>query len=635
MMKNSKKTIGFSLGTRTAWMILLLLIIIGSTSLQAQLPTLNWAGQFKESNNYVEASWSSISRDGAGNVYTVGNYLGGTIDLNPGTNPGDTFILYSPPHPVGWTVYTCYISKLNTSGHFSWGQRIWSNHSDVSMISVSADADGNVYTTGYFRDTAHFGGYTLYAHPNPLTIYALSDAFVCKQDAQGNFIWVKQIGSKNADGGVSLSVSPSGNIVVLGSYSDTMEVMTASGMVTLSTPEQRAGFFVATLRSTGEILWIKQLGNDSLDIGFQLGGSGCKMSLDAEGNIYIGGVLNGTVDFDSGAGSYVLSGSGEMAVCKLTPQGDLIWAKKVEKLPSYWGSSVEPHSIYADYQGNVYITGRYKGKIDFDSGPDSFILNAEPMNGFQYDIYDIFISKWNSSGDFSWVRALTRTGADSNFIRDARFINHATSIFADESGNVYTTGSIQGYMDMNSDTAVGDTLIFLSNTRQFMGYIHKLDADGNFQWAIPIKEQTGHYRSTANQIIKDDSGHLYVTGNFEGTVNFDPQGSYTLSGGGTYVLKLNDTAVQGVGITATETQRSRVQLYPNPAGNELWLQSSKPLQLKMVWVYNMLGQELRMEKVSNKALYRMGVQSLPPGLYMLKVLLSDGSVAERKFEVMR
>ncbi|HET8572248.1 MAG TPA: T9SS type A sorting domain-containing protein [Edaphocola sp.] len=76
-------------------------------------------------------------------------------------------------------------------------------------------------------------------------------------------------------------------------------------------------------------------------------------------------------------------------------------------------------------------------------------------------------------------------------------------------------------------------------------------------------------------------------------------------------------------------------MYPNPAGSELWLKSNGNVQLKTVLVYNLLGQELRREKVSSKGLYRMDVRSLAPGFYLLKALLSDGSVAQGKFEVRR
>jgi len=640
MMKKNKhpvNTFKFPLSVWPGRMILLLLTMAGSLPLQAQLPTLNWAGQFKVSGSvfgfHTEFNGFSINRDAVGNVYTVGCYYGGTIDLNPGSNPGDTFILHSPANQTNGVNRTGYLSKLKASGHFDWGQRIWSNHYEVTVNDVVTDAEGNVYTTGTFEDTAHFGTHTFYAHSNPTTLFALGDAFVYKQDAQGNFIWLKQIGGNYGDGGCFISVSPSGNIVALGVFSDTLEAVTAAGPVTLGTPNHSAGIFVATLRPSGDILWLKQLGNDSLSIYTQVAGSVHAMSLDAEGNIYFAGMLNGTVDFDPGPGGYLLSGIREMAVCKLNPQGDLIWAKKVEH-SSGFNSVVAPQGIFADDQGNIYTTGTYQGKVDFDPGPDTAFLNAEDIN---YIPYDIFICKWNGNGDFSWVRAITRTQADTGFLPGGGFTNHATSIFADESGNVYTTGNMQGYMDLNSDTAASDTLIFVSNTAKSMGYIQKLDAQGNFQWAIPIKDKEGYYRSAANHIIKDDSGHLYVTGNFDGTVDFDPNGGiYNLSGGGAYVLKLNDTADNsGVGIAAAEMNGGNIQLYPNPADHELWLKSDGGVQVKMVLVYNMLGQELRREKVSSKGLYRMEVQSLPPGLYLLKALLSDGRVAQGKFEVQR
>jgi len=645
MMKKNKhpvNTFKFPLSVWPGRMILLLLTMAGSFSLQAQLPTLNWAGQLEMSNgissNYGISGGLSISRDATGNVYTVGNYYSGiyvgTIDMDPGTNPGDTFILHAPFDSFGASITAGYISKLDASGHFAWGQNIWSNHANVGIEWVATDVEGNVYTTGSFPDTAHFGALTLYAHlnPNPAFIFAPGDAFVSKQDAQGHFIWVKQIGGNYGDAGMSVALSANGNIVVLGYAFDTVQVMTTGGPVILSGSDNAPYVFVAALRPSGDILWIKQFGDNNGNIISQAAfAKATGIALDAEGNIYLEGSLSGTVDFDPGPGSYPLSGDADMVVCKLNAQGDFVWVAKTE---TYGNGSVAPSAIFADGVGNDYTTGSYDGKIDFDPGQDTAFLNAEDIN---HILYDIFICKWNSNGDFSWVRAITRTEADTGFLRGGGFTNHASSIFADESGNVYTTGNMQGYMDLNSDTGGADTLIFVSNTAKSMGYIQKLDAQGNFQWAIPIKDMEGYSRSATNAIIKDDSGHLYVTGGFDGTVDFDPNGgTYNLSGGGAYVLKLNDTADNsGVGIAAAEMESGPIQLYPNPAGSELWLKSNSKVQLKTVLVYNLLGQELLGENAGSSTLYRLNVRSLAPGFYLLKALLSDGRVAQGKFEIRR
>ncbi|HET8572247.1 MAG TPA: hypothetical protein VFL76_00115 [Edaphocola sp.] len=409
-----------------------------------------------------------------------------------------------------------------------------------------ADAVGNVYSTGGFPDTTHFGALTLYAHPNPALMFAPPDVFVSKQDAQGDFIWVTQIGGNYGDVGTSVAFSANSNIMVLGTFFDTVQVMTAGGPVTLSGSNNAPYVFVAALRpSTGDILWIKQFGDNNGSIIAQAQYAlPVSIALDAEGNIYLEGSLSGTVDFDPGSGSYPLSGVADMVVCKLNPQGDFVWAAKTE---TFGNSSVTPSAISVDGAGNIYTTGGYEGKIDFDPGTDTFFLNTGQIN---YHVNnDIFICKWNSGGSFGWVKTLKRSDVA---LGTTTSNNYATSIFVDELGNVYTTGSLFGYMDMNSDTAAADTLIFSSNATQHMGYIHKLDAEGDFQWAIPIKDKGGHYTSAANAIIKDDSGHLLVTGGFNGTVDFDPNGgTYNLSGGGAFVLKLNDTADNsGVGIGA-------------------------------------------------------------------------------------
>lgn len=67
---------------------------------------------------------------------------------------------------------------------------------------ISVDANGNVFTTGYFEDAVDFewGNGTF-----NLTTSIFEDVFVLKSDAAGNFLWAKQIVSSSFyDAGMAL-----------------------------------------------------------------------------------------------------------------------------------------------------------------------------------------------------------------------------------------------------------------------------------------------------------------------------------------------------------------------------------------------------------------------------------------------
>jgi hypothetical protein len=109
-----------------------------------------------------------------------------------------------------------------------------------------------------------------------------------------------------------------------------------------------------------------------------------------------------------------------------------------------------------------------------------------------------------------WAKSLG--GVSTN---EAVFSN---SIATDESGNVYTVGTIKnGSADLNPDAGI------FSLTFKVAGgiFISKLDAAGNFVWA----KQVGDGAVTSSSPIAisvDKTGNVCVTGGFAGTGDFDP-----------------------------------------------------------------------------------------------------------------
>ena len=120
-----------------------------------------------------------------------------------------------------------------------------------------------------------------------------------------------------------------------------------------------------------------------------------------------------------------------------------------------------------------------------------------------------------------WASAIGGTSDDEGF-----------STTVDDSGNVYTTGYFQGMVDFDPGpdtfnlTAVSGLDIFIS----------KLDASGNFLWTVTMG---GAFYDQGKGITIDDSGNVYTTGRFSGTVDFDPgPDTFNLSTGGNFISKL-------------------------------------------------------------------------------------------------
>lgn len=96
-----------------------------------------------------------------------------------------------------------------------------------------------------------------------------------------------------------------------------------------------------------------------------------------------------------------------------------------------------------------------------------------------------------------WAKAYGQAGSVPN--------DSGEAIATDTAGNVYVTG-LWGY----SDVSGGRTMDF---------FVAKYTVDGALEWQVQIGA-TGDDRSTGIAVAPD--GHVYVTGYFQGTVDFDP-----------------------------------------------------------------------------------------------------------------
>jgi hypothetical protein len=454
-------------------------LLLTNLSINAQA-NFDWA---KKVGGISSDYGSSVAVDASGNVYTTGGFQG-TVDFDPG--PG-TFTLASAGG------FDIFISKLDATGNFVWAKSIGGNLSDFGS-SITVDASGNIYTTGYFQGTVDFD-------PSLSTFTLVSagsnDIFISKLDASGNFVWAKRIGDTSSDIGNSITVDASGNVYTTGGFQGTVDFDPGPGTFTLVSAGS-SDIFISKLDATGNFVWAKKMGGTSSE-------TGSSIAVDASGNVYTTGIFQGTVDFDSGAGTFALvsAGADDIFISKLDINGDFVWAKKVG------GTSLDiVSSIAIDVSGNVYTTGYFQGTVDFDPGVGTFTLASAGAE-------DNFISKLDINGNFVWAKKVGGTSYDNG-----------GSIAIDGLGNVYTTGAFNGTVDF--DPSLGTYTLASVGSNDI--FISKLDGAGNFIWA---KTMGGSGGDEAYSITIDASYNIYTTGTFQTTVDFDPgAGNFSLSSAG-------------------------------------------------------------------------------------------------------
>jgi hypothetical protein len=141
---------------------------VGNTDVFVQKmdPTGNflWAKSF--GSTISNASGTSITVDTLGNIYTTG-YFQDTVDFNPGVGTNNITAVGSSD---------IFVHKMNATGNFIWAKSFGGSSNDIGN-SISVDDIGNVYTTGYFRETVDFdpGAGTL-----NMTSAGIYDVFVQK-----------------------------------------------------------------------------------------------------------------------------------------------------------------------------------------------------------------------------------------------------------------------------------------------------------------------------------------------------------------------------------------------------------------------------------------------------------------------
>ena len=250
-----------------------------------------------------------------------------------------------------------------------------------------------------------------------------------------------------------------------------------------------------TINSNGNYIWAKKIGGTGNDHSYSI-------DFNSAGYIYITGGFSGSnVDFDSGTGQALLSSmSGyDTFVTKYDLDGNYIWAKRAG------GSSDDVgYAIDSDTSGNVYVTGYFQSSnFNCDPGNSNYTLSTAGSA-------DMFLIKYDSSGNYTWAKQVGGVGYDAG-----RTLNF------DQDGNIYVQGQFQN-SNVDFDPGTGQAL--LSSSGDYDAFMLKLDSSGGYITAKRIGGTSGDIIYSSDI---DSSNNIYVTGRFNLTVNFDPNGGTT------------------------------------------------------------------------------------------------------------
>lgn len=314
-----------------------------------------------------------------------------------------------------------------------------------------------------------------------------SDAFICKLNQTGNYIWGFTLSGSGSESVNGISVDNSGNIYLTGAFGSTTDFDPGVGVVNLISSGTQ-DVFVAKYNSSGVFQWAFRIGNSNTDVGYRI-------RIDQNGDVLVAGDFRNIVDFDPGAGIANLAGSNssDAFLAKYTSNGNYVWAISLYNLSSQSNAL----GLTIDSNNNVFLSGQFFGTKDFDPSPSTFNLTS---NGNS----DAYLAKYNSAGAFQW--ALNVGSIASDF---------ATCVVTDNLGNVFLSGTFQGTVDFDPTATVYN----VTSYGLYDAFLAKYNSSGGLVFANTIG---GTNTDVSKDIGIDASDNPYITGFFYGTADFDP-----------------------------------------------------------------------------------------------------------------
>lgn len=532
-----------------------------------------WAGTAGSTGTDIG---KSIAVNAAGAVYTVGHF-DLTVDFNPGPSS------FNRTSMGGADIF---MQKLDATGGLEWILTFGSSVNDAAY-GVTLDASGNVLVTGYFQGTVDFDSG---AGTWNLTSGGALDIFIAKYDPNGNLIWATKVGGTGNDIGVAITTDATSNIYVTGYFNGSVD-FDPGVAANIKTSAGLTDIFVLKLDSSGNHVWAAHMGGTADE-------QGNAITVDASGNVFTTGFFSGVADFNPSASTSNLSSAGgtDVFISCLNSAGAYSWGRQVGGSFDDKGNGI----AYDSVSGNIFYGGFFQGTADLSPSPA--VIDNYSSNG----LADIFISKINAIGNLNWVQPMGGSGNDK-----------LAGLCVDNFGRVYSTGSFEITVDFDPNS--GSHVLSAGGSDI---YINKLDGSGFYEWAVSLSSLSAGTHS-GTSICLGASNSVHTTGYFQNAVDFDQNASTTFalaSGGGNdmFVHKMNFLST---GIDNQKMESSILAVYPNPAVNEIFVQSENRTSISIV---NMLGQEVFQKEIQNSEV--VDISGLKSGIYFVQDLNSGRSL---------
>jgi hypothetical protein len=321
-----------------------------------------WSTAFTPTGGFASAD--VVAADASGRIFVGGTLYGfggdATIDFGGGPLSGNNALYLAGFDAAGGHLFSRVV------GPGSWRDL--------------ATGGGRVVGTGYTYGSVDFGGGAVGGAGG-------SDAFVGCVDAAGAHQWSTAYGDGGDQGGMGVAVDAAGAVALAATTTGGIDF----GGGTL-TPTTTVGLCLVRLDATGSHQWSR-----IFDGAFS-GGGGILAVLDldisADGDVALGGQMNGSCDF--GGGALTSNGQGDAFLAVYDAAGIHQWSA------AYGGSVTDFVSGVAfDASGGILVAG------NFLSTNCSFGGGSFTPSGFGADF---FVAHYDAAGAHQWSAAYGANG---------------------------------------------------------------------------------------------------------------------------------------------------------------------------------------------------------------------------------
>lgn len=512
------------------------LVIVSYNILFAQVLSTEWIRTLRGSDFEQITATKTMSN---GNIILAG-YFQGDLEgqpLSTGVNAG-------------------FISCFNDQGQLIWNE-IFESSSLFRIYDIVIDDADQIFFTGTLKGNFIYSNDTLIA-PGKL------DIIVGKTTANGSLSWIKEFGSSEDDVAYSIDLSPSGDIFIGATISDTIYFQ--------SNPSPYFGLrdaLVARLDSSGNTIWMNVYGGPGFD------------ELECikynNGMLYVSGIFSDAIIFEND--TVFSEGFDDIFIIKSDTSG-------INHQINGFGGPTNDFVTDLEVSGDrVYVCGWFGNYLN---------MNGTVINGNAEE--DAYVVAYDTILNHQWTRTY------ASFFDDRLY-----SLDVHPNQDVYVFGTFDSILIVGQDTLLNRHL-----NRPTDVFVSAISKNGQIKWS----QDFGYiYIDIASDLIIEDYNTLYLSGIFQDSSIF--MSDTLLATNQYYDIYLSKVLIDTLlPVSKFENKQKNIRIYPVPASEFLNIELSNPNYDRME-IYDLMGALMNSIKINEKNTLHINLNHYKAGLYVI------------------